>query len=679
MWRYRITRRHIQQQVAAASTLLDFKGCLGSAPVVTAFHPLSAKTRRSSEDALVQSLLGDDDDFSFLETGKVGQLEKAASEVPVEHVKDDIESKEEEATVPIDAQKPALSTLFTREEIKTAAAFVEVRRNSASIEWKCCMCSTFTGINERVCGKCQANCSKSFRSAFPPSRLVALFPPIWVCEQCETENRSDGAVDSRAKLLCTKCRSPFPGVREWYCPSCHQLNSLGSKQCTSCFLNRPVSWSCDACGKDKLSVFVHTCSSCATKRRTEDGSSIVKCPFCHAINDFRAELCERCVAPLHASTHSKFKSKLVEKKEAVHPLATTSTNMQPHLTQADRSNESSGSWWCAHCNIELRRNCTFCDVCLRPRSNSVSHTLPPSQPASRGEWQCPHCRKLCGNDTRECCGQARKIPVGYWFCATCLSTNKNGRPACIGCGGPPPSESWECSLCSKPNDASTFVCSTCSSPHPLLWCCSACQVCHHVSVSACECGGRKPSPPIPLLCRICEAPNAPDRRACFRCRCRLSSDAWNCSLCGFEKNSRTALRCKQCLSPRHFHMGEVTWVCDVCNTPVASGGDLPERKKCPKCGYLYTSHCVTFPTRWICKQCKLCNRSTASSCVECGQKRLLPPFKSPVVCMNCFQETTLSETEECVHCHASLSPFLDASGAFVRDMEEKMEEGEIEV
>lgn len=336
--------------------------------------------------------------------------------------------------------------------------------------------------------------------------------------------------------------------------------------------------------------------------------------------------------------------------------------------------DSGGSWWCPQCNVILRRNALFCDICLRSRSlsentspigSSGTQSAPKVAP---GDWQCPYCRKFSSVNSGACCGTPREAPEGYWICSWCSSTNRNARERCLGCGNFPPAIKWKCDICGGLNPTDIFYCETCASAHPFLWGCSLCGAHYHHNITKCRCGGTNPEPPIVLSCPICAAPNREMRKSCFRCRARLSSDEWKCPEC-HHSNRRNVHRCFHCSTPRFFNMNEVTWVCDVCSTAVASGGDLPERKYCPKCNSFRTSHCLAFPSRWACRHCNLqANRTTSPKCIDCGAKRRASPFRSSVMCPHCFVETLMNEDEKCSHCKESLSDVLSEAGKQVQGM-----------
>lgn len=596
--------------------------------------------------------------------------------------------------------------------------FVSVRRQDFSqghyipeVQWKCCRCQNFNSIEVKTCTHCKSDAAESYRKKFPPSRQITLFPPVWICEECGNKNDASQNTSStstehisnlwwaqRSKFFCEKCQSPFKGVRKWTCSFCDSVNSRASAQCSTCFHVRLPGWKCKKCNGAPNSIFSLQCISCRNLRPSRVSKGTKQCANCGETNDIRSELCESCVAPLQ-ELQSLFLSSLkhigsslpapvpglkpVLQKE-LKALSNTScgeASLGQHADSAqDKSlTEKDGSWWCENCNIILRRNATFCDICLTPRggvfgskSGKGTNTSLSHQPQP-GDWQCPYCRQFNGINVRSCCGKERECPAGYWLCANCASINRNERHLCLGCGHAPSQTMWKCKVCGTSNSVHIFTCETCVSPHPLLWSCPKCRKSYHYTFSKCECGMSRPDSPSAVICPLCGAPNAKKRKSCFRCRGRLFSDQWKCLKCHYEKNSRIVYRCEQCLSARPFHIEGITWVCDVCSTAVDSGGDLPERLQCPKCNSQYTSHCLKFPSRWICKGCRLeANRATSPTCMECGRNRMLAPFKCPAVCPHCFQDTVLTENEVCSLCGGSLSALLNAPGEVVQGMETKV-------
>lgn len=596
------------------------------------------------------------------------------------------------------------------EYITESNSFVCVRRQPSSsvnspfeVEWKCCRCQNFNRVGAKKCIHCKSDATESYRTKFPPSRLITLFPPTWICDECGNRNTSSQhpslpesssilseRLSQRSKFFCAKCQSPFKGVRKWACSSCDCINSRASNQCSSCFRERPPGWVCKQCSEASNSIFTLQCRVCKSFRPSRCSEGIQKCTLCGEVNDVRSELCEYCVAPLQAlqsffSSPAQLEgSKMPATGAALQKEVKTPSNtfceemslLQSTDTVIDEPMVQDGSWWCPKCNIILRRNATFCDICLTPRgetptsSNSKRAGTPLSRQTQAGDWQCPYCRQLNEMRVKSCCGKERECPVGYWLCFHCSSVNRNERHLCLGCGREPSETTWNCKVCRTSNNVHVFSCVTCASPHPLLWACSACGKTYHYSFLKCHCGMPRPDPPVPVVCPLCGAPNAEKRKSCFRCRGRLFSHQWKCSECRYEKNARALYRCERCFSPRPFSMEEITWVCDVCSTAVDSGGDLPERFQCPKCNSPYTTHCLKFPARWICKGCRLqANRSTSPTCMECGQRRSLTPFKCPAVCPHCFQDTVLTEKEMCSLCEGSLSALLSAPGEVVQGME----------
>lgn len=555
------------------------------------------------------------------------------------------------------------------------------------VQWKCCRCNQWSLVGYKKCIHCKAEAHHSHRQAFAPVRQVVVFSGPWVCEECGMENpkaptQASNPTLSRTKFFCSGCGSPFNGVKVWTCPTCYSLNARGSAQCSTCFQDRPISWNCSKCNK-QLSIFTCRCSACNYEAPSQKTKGTQSCTNCGTLNDSRSELCETCVAPLdnlqsmfcaRNDTYKKQpKTPFLEENKADSPC-----EPERKETKIDSSPDAShsnsllnGAWWCRNCNIVLRRNATFCDICLQSRGGSSNSLAQPPVTTFPGDWQCPYCRQFRRVNTTICCGKPRVCPTGYWLCQKCCSTNRNERQQCLGCACSPPDKVWKCTTCGSSNEVDSFLCGTCYSPHPVLWSCAGCMKSNHYTVSTCECGMRRILPPNPIICSVCGAPNAPPRKSCFRCRGRLVSGRWICSECHNETNSRTSMRCELCRTPRKFNMAQITWVCDVCSTAIDSGGDLPVRLQCPKCNSMFTDYCLKFPSRWVCKKCKLeGNRSTSPNCMECGQRRKLSPFTCPAVCPHCFNRVVLDEREECSSCCESLSALLTEPGELVQGMKE---------
>lgn len=110
-------------------------------------------------------------------------------------------------------------------------------------------------------------------------------------------------------------------------------------------------------------------------------------------------------------------------------------------------------------------------------------------------------------------------------------------------------------------------------------------------------------------------------------------------------------------------MEEKIWICEVCESGVASGGDTVLRDICPRCNSPQTSTCVVLPSRWKCESCGVASRSFQDSCGECGNRRCLHSVDTIVTCPTCFAVTTLRENERCDTCRASLSMLVNHLGS----------------
>ncbi|PBJ75693.1 hypothetical protein BCY84_10852 [Trypanosoma cruzi cruzi] len=670
----------------------------------------------------------------------------------------------------------------------------------SALEWMCSGCRTYNFVGRRLCRRCKQRDVDSFKHTSPPARHIPLFPAMWACHSCGFINRSEAhSVLSRNKFFCEGCGIRFSGVREWYCPSCHCINSRGSTKCATCYHERPHLWTCSYCKYDKNSIFFTECHNCLASRSRQVSDSTVLCPTCHQRNDVQWEMCFFCMTPLGMMVSvkrlqerlvggvdkvaKKMPSETEEGKrkgggdDAFSELATAESSpivdkgtgenedMQSNTSRPPKSGEDDsqkclnsegqqesnpsperisstrevqiqeiaanedGSWWCDECQVLQRRNAGFCDICLKPKvfanSGNVSaqregtvqtgwtclscahqnedasrqtcekcHNAKPqgagvvqrdeqqeirvasaatsdametvsasSFVGDTGQWRCPYCRKMVDVTEISCCGVPREIPFGYWLCDSCCSTNRDERANCMGCGAAPPAKPWRCFLCRFGNNSKDLFCVRCGSAHPHHWECAKCGTkCQQVSHSRCfSCGAEKTTQEV-INCEACCAPNHASRRSCYRCRGRLSSDKWRCGACGSTENERQARRCETCGSPREYNMGEIIWICDVCDAAVASGGDLPERTQCPLCYSERTERSLCLPSRWRCQGCGVLNSYSVPSCLECGGKRVMEGLHTHTTCSSCFRITVLTKQEQCSICGADLSSIINKAG-----------------
>ncbi|KAG8345968.1 hypothetical protein TRVL_03212 [Trypanosoma vivax] len=674
-----------------------------------------------------------------------------------------------------------------------------------SVEWMCCGCRTYNFTDRKTCRRCKQRDVESFKHNSPPSRHIPLFPSPWLCHLCGNTNELNGCeATNRNKFFCTSCGGQFPGIREWYCPSCCHINSRGSTQCATCYVGRPLSWTCAGCSHDKNSVFFTECRICHQVRRKLVSDSTVLCPTCYQRNDVQWEMCFLCMAPLGMMASVRRMQIRVQKThltstKALNPeisaaeqveggvtLAAckpsgkdTASNHPPEMPSGGICSASEdavspavgsaegddavakmlpvetdasalkgkeeeemhidpGAWICAECHVFQRRNVGFCDICLKPRvivdpgrsakrqeatvlyttwtCHSCLHhnedltaiacakcTEPRSQgskedhklaedasagtvdgkpfPSSSksvvalaavntletGRWRCPYCRSFVDVMVTSCCGSVRETPFGYWRCSSCCSTNRDERVRCLGCGAASATvKPWRCFGCRRRNGADIYQCDYCGSGHPRHWKCMNCgSCCQRSEGEFCKmCGGRKTKQEV-LSCLQCSAQNHPKRKSCFRCHARLSSDTWNCGSCGHRDNEKQLRRCCSCGEPRQYNMDEFTWICDVCSTNVASGGELKVRTQCPRCNAECSENSMRLPSRWKCRLCGVSNACSVPYCTDCGNKRLLENLCTHTSCSSCFRLTTLNEKETCEHCNASLSQIINDVGSLV--------------
>lgn len=534
---------------------------------------------------------------------------------------------------------------------------------------------------------CQ-HCSAPFRGACD-----------WCCPDCHNMN-------PKAAVQCASCSLDRP--LSWACGGCgHAGNSIFSLACLKCERPQEPVMESDA---------VVRCTNCASRNDVRwelCESCMAPLPELVAVmhgrqRDSRAAAAARATPPPASCATTTTATPTDEK-----PAGDVSSPAPPALPEEPRDSwesrgmrptvggELEGSWWCHTCNVIQRRNAPFCDICLQPRflaqtsahpataessSTAAPHgtgritrlapggswpapgTPPPAPPQiAPGAWQCPYCRQYNLVTQRGCCDKDREVPQGYWLCAECASTNRTERKQCLGCSAAPPEGSWKCTVCQAENTADAGSCSCCAGPHPSLWRCPSCGASAHESEEQCSgCSGARPPPAPHVKCPVCHAPNTPTRKSCFRCRGRLQDDGWRCAQCDDYVADPALLRCPSCRAARDFHTAEETWVCIVCETAIASGGALPVRSQCPRCGGdRDKEHGLCFPSRWRCRRCRLHNRAVSPNCTECGEKRSIPELHAAVHCPHCFRGTALDSAETCTHCRGSLSALLTDAGTSI--------------
>ncbi|EPY17246.1 hypothetical protein STCU_10732 [Strigomonas culicis] len=599
-----------------------------------------------------------------------------------------------------------------------------------AVEWMCVNCLTFNYAGRASCRRCNAPSAASHRSARPPARQVSVFPSLWLCDTCghttdvakskEETAPADRELSSRSKFFCSHCKTPFGGLRDWYCAACSHLNPLAAVQCATCLTERTPSWTCAGCGSGRNSIFRTECIDCGQERPRKRSDSIVHCPNCKAWNDVRWEICSCCVRPLpmmqecagrgdatlYAASPPLLKARAAREKSDTPPppaqpreegreqseakttataesggeTPATSTYVHPRASvkvappAGVPGSEVEGSWWCCRCNVLLRRNTSFCDICLRPRQVAQLPDRPPSEsggvpaPPRRGEpqagdWLCPYCRQLRSVQTRRCCSHEREVPQGYWLCPTCCSTNRRDRRTCVGCGAVPHFDKWVCTICNGKNKSGEIRCATCAVPQDHFWTCALCGQREHFTQSSCTaCGGARPATEESIhICSVCHAANGASRVTCFRCRERLGDDKWECVRCG-SRNERGVLLCDACTAPRPYDFNEVSWVCKICSNVMVNRPGKEEFSRCTLCATERQADCFTFPTRWRCPRCDAGNAAYLEHCQYCaGQAgggvsspRVMAELQACVTCTHCCRDTTLDGREQCEHCHGSL-------------------------
>ncbi|GET93207.1 hypothetical protein, conserved [Leishmania tarentolae] len=528
----------------------------------------------------------------------------------------------------------------------------------------------------------------------------------WVCPACDH-------FCPRAATQCPSCFTSRPLA--WTCRCCESgiQNSVFTVKCRVCGHKREEKYSnsvvrCTRCG-DWNDVRWELCATCMApmeslaleKVKTPDAkeATLPSPPPSESVlgNPITMELLYDSAGMLHSKTvmqAAKFleverTAETATTPKALHHDAEEPATLAPSTSSLPMHKDEQllrlatklpdNAWWCFTCNVAHRRNVTFCDICLESRdtmwlrnrkesaslrasTSSVntevaSPTLSSDSEAlkdaadtiiipttAEGDWQCPYCRKLLRVTQHECCGYRREVPYGYWLCDHCCSTNRNDRSLCLGCRERRERVCrWICQECDWHNDASNAVCLQCGLPR------TSCTPAERGTTVT-----HDSEPSTSIACCVCSAPNHIEKSACYRCRARLRDVEWRCDACGHGHRSRNGLRCEVCSGIRQFDLRGEVWVCEVCATPVFSGGDIPVRTHCPKCNAQRAPTATHYPSRWKC-ECGLFNRSRATTCVECGARRRLESLSTTATCPKCFRDTPLEVQERCMHCRASLS------------------------
>ncbi|CAD2214239.1 hypothetical protein AGDE_14905 [Angomonas deanei] len=359
-----------------------------------------------------------------MDTGKASNTSAAQQHLPTEAVPTDPQRGAADVEVEI-AHHSKVSKYPYGDFLKLRR--IQSYNGKMRLEWMCTLCETYNFVGRVSCRQCNAHQTRSFKWSFPPTRHVATFPANWLCESCghcnEKTQRSEGDATSEQSLktsreffFCAKCQVPFGGVRNWYCPSCDRLNTRAASQCTSCWEERPSSWVCKHCECATNSIFTVACRDCKKERPKKKSAYVVPCVCCNTPNDVRWEVCESCLAPLPAmkdfmniKTEHVVHQPSVTEEEAQSTPPQQQQQISPYKKRYERSesitSETGGAWWCANCNITHRRNVTFCDVCLEPRtaaregnqrekpsSGEEQEAVTPT--LSSGSWTCPFCRQV---------------------------------------------------------------------------------------------------------------------------------------------------------------------------------------------------------------------------------------------------------------------------------------------
>ncbi|CAJ1993507.1 predicted RanGDP binding protein [Leishmania donovani] len=533
----------------------------------------------------------------------------------------------------------------------------------------------FGGVQDWVCPACDHFCP---RAATQCPSCFADRPLAWTCHCCDA-----GVQNS---VFAVKCRGCGRERRQRY------SNSV--VRCTACRGWNDVRWElCAACMAPTESLLL-----AREKRPGAEEATLPTPPLSESALGDTTNVA--LAADSAGMLHSKTVAQATELLEAARTSGTAATARGlRHDTQEPSSLSPSppfspvhaddkqpqvavklpdNAWWCFTCNVAHRRNVTFCDICLESRdamrlrnkkelavmpasasspSTDVTSPAVSSDPAAlkdvvdvmimpataEGDWQCPYCRKLLRVTQHQCCGHRREVPYGYWLCDHCCSTNRNDRSLCLGCNERRENVCpWTCQECEWGNDAANAVCLQCGLPR------TPCETAERGTTVSDD-----SALSTSISCAVCSAPNHFEKTACYRCRARLRDVEWTCDACGHGHRTRNALRCEGCRAIRQFDLQEEVWLCEVCTTPVFSGGEIPVRTHCPKCNAQRAPTATHYPSRWKC-ECGLFNRSRVTECPECGARRRLESLSTTATCPRCFRDTPIDIQEKCTYCSASL-------------------------
>ncbi|XQJ31601.1 putative RanGDP binding protein [Leishmania guyanensis] len=563
-----------------------------------------------------------------------------------------------------------------------ASASAQPKTDRAIVAWRqrakfmCDQCGApFGGVQNWVCPTCGHFCP---RAATQCPSCFAGRPLSWTCHCCEC-----GVQNSIFSLKCRGCgheqQQQFSNsvVR---CPTCRDWNDVRWELCATCCA--PLDALALARGKSPGSTEATLTTPPRSESAHVDTASMELAPdsagMLHSKTVVKAAGLLQDVRPPGTATAAGGSLHDADDPTLLSPSPSSSPKHKNEEQLRVAAKLPDNAWWCYTCNVMHRRNVTFCDICLQPRdamrvrskseltalrassifpTAEVASTTCSSDPAtlkdgadvtvmpvtSEGDWQCPYCRKLLRVSQQECCGHRREVPYGYWLCDHCCSTNRHDRSVCLGCGEQQKHVCpWTCQECEWRNDATNVVCLQCGVPR------AACTMADRgtpVSSSS--------DSSTTIACAVCGAPNHFEKSACYRCRARLRDVEWTCDACGHGHRTRNASRCEECGAMRQFDLREEVWLCEVCSTPVFSGGEIPVRTHCPKCNAQRALTATHYPSRWKCT-CGLFNRSRVTECPECGARRRLESLDTTATCPRCFRDTPIDVRETCMYCSASL-------------------------
>ncbi|RNF05156.1 putative Ran GDP binding protein [Trypanosoma rangeli] len=498
----------------------------------------------------------------------------------------------------------------------------------STLEWMCIRCRTYNFVGRKSCRRCNQRDVDSFKHNAPPARHIPLFPTLWTCHSCGCINRSESnEACSRNKFFCDGCNKRFTGVREWYCPFCHCINSRGATQCATCYNERPHSWTCPSCKHERNSIFATECRSCHVSCQKQVSDSTILCPTCRQRNDAQWEMCFFCMTPLGVMLSiRKLQNRVVDSvKEVVEALPSEpeyrgsngegghlleltvaqpppTTCMETEAAGARGRDEMQSSKFQPP---EQEKEATHKDSkaeCQQGQCSSgewVSPTreeqIPELAMSEEGTWWCDECQVVHRRNvgfcdiclkpkalasSRKTMSQRERIVRNGLFSVT--SAHHTEDASLTHCGKSLSSKSEETGGGQREEQQQVQVVSTALVDAALAsssvgdtgqWRCPYCRKMQGVMEMSC-CSVAREIPFGYWLCTTCCSTNRDERATCMGCGAAPPAKPWQCFLCRFRNNSQD-LFCAHCGSAHLHH-----WECAKCGTKCQHAS----HRRCPSCG-----------------------------------------------------------------------------------------------